>query len=40
MPSGAYIALVNVVDRASGAFQHHAEQVYVAEASPADIPIV
>jgi hypothetical protein len=30
LPAGAHIVMVNVVDRVSGAFQHRAQQIYVA----------
>lgn len=33
--TGAHIALVNVMDRNTGAFQHHSEQIYVAPAQSA-----
>jgi hypothetical protein len=31
IPAGAHVVLVNVVDVKTGAFQHHSEQVFVAE---------
>jgi hypothetical protein len=36
IPPGSHIVLVNVVDTKTGGFQHHSEQVYVAEPSDAD----
>lgn len=36
---GAHLMLVNVVDRQSGAFKHHSEQVYVAEPSDTGAPV-
>jgi hypothetical protein len=39
MPPGAHLALVNVIDRDTGAFRHHSEQIYVAPAQSAAQPV-
>jgi len=35
LPIGAHLALLNVIDQQTGAFQHHSEQVYVAGSTSA-----